>query len=118
MTRRYAVLHSPVGTASLVIMLNPWHWSRILRWGQTPALRRGVEPMTKIQMGVAAAAAAVLAFGVAACGQTTTVEEPAATTEEAAPEAAPAEVPADPAAAPADPAAAPAEGAAPAPATP
>jgi len=70
--------------------------------------------MTKIQMGVAAAAAAVLAFGVAACGQTTAVEEPPVA-EEAAPEAAPAVDPAaDPAAAPADPAAAPAEGAAPA----
>lgn len=69
--------------------------------------------MTKIQMGVAAAAAAVLAFGVAACGQTTAVEEPPAA-EEAAPEAAPAETAVDPAAAPADPAAAPAEGAAPA----
>ena len=69
--------------------------------------------MTKFKLGMAAAAAAVLAFGVAACGQTTTVEEaPAA--EEAAPEAAPVEAPADPAAAPADPAAAPAEGAAPA----
>jgi hypothetical protein len=69
--------------------------------------------MTKIQMGVAAAAAAVLAFGVAACGQTTAVEEPPVA-EEAAPEAAPAETAVDPAAAPADPAAAPAEGAAPA----
>lgn len=49
--------------------------------------------MTKIQMGVAAAAAAVLAFGVAACGQTTaTTEEPAAV--EATTEAAPAEAPA------------------------
>lgn len=69
--------------------------------------------MTKFKLAMAATAAAVLAFGVAACGQTTTVEEPAAV-EEAAPEAAPAEAPADPAAAPADPAAAPAEGAAPA----
>jgi hypothetical protein len=60
-------------------------------------------------------AAAALAFGVAACGQTTTVEEPApAATEEPAP----AEPAADPAAAPTDPAAAPAEGAAPAPTTP
>ena len=67
--------------------------------------------MTKLKLGMAAAAAAVLAFGVAACGQTTTVEEPAAVVEEPA---APAEAPADPAAAPADPAAAPAEGAAPA----
>ena len=56
--------------------------------------------MTKFKLGMAAAAAAVLAFGVAACGQTTTVEEPAAVEE-----AAPAEAPADPAAtteAPAD----------------
>ncbi len=74
--------------------------------------------MNMRKLGFAAATAAVLAFGVAACGQTTTVEEPAAT-EEAAPEAAPAEAPADPAAAPADPAAAPADpAAAPAPATP
>ena len=71
--------------------------------------------MTKFKLGMAAAAAAVLAFGVAACGQTTTVEEPAAV-DEAAPAAEPAADPAatDPAAAPADPAAAPAEGAAPA----
>jgi hypothetical protein len=67
--------------------------------------------MTKFKLGMAAAAAAVLAFGVAACGQTTTVEEPAPAVEEPA---APVEAPADPAAAPADPAAAPAEGAAPA----
>jgi hypothetical protein len=72
--------------------------------------------MTKFKLGMAAAAAAVLAFGVAACGQTTTVEEPAAT-EEMAPAEAPAEAPADPAAAPADPAAAPAEGATTPPAT-
>jgi hypothetical protein len=69
--------------------------------------------MTKFKLGMAAAAAAVLAFGVAACGQTTTVEEPAATeTESAAPAEAPAEAPAD--AAPAEGEAAPAE----APATP
>jgi hypothetical protein len=67
--------------------------------------------MNMRKLGFAATAAAVLAFGVAACGQTTTVEEPAAV-EEAAPEAAPAEVPVDPAAAPADPAAAPADPAA------
>ena len=55
--------------------------------------------MTKFKLGMAAAAAAVLAFGVAACGQTTTVEE-APAVEEAAPAAeAPAEAPADPAAA-------------------
>ncbi len=68
--------------------------------------------MTKFKLGMAAAAAAVLAFGVAACGQTTTVEEdPAAVTaDETAPTEAPAEAPADPAAAPADPAAAPADG--------
>ena len=30
--------------------------------------------MTKFKLGMAAAAAAVLAFGVAACGQTTTVD--------------------------------------------
>ena len=74
--------------------------------------------MTKFKLGMAAAAAAVLAFGVAACGQTTAVEEAPAAEEAAPAEAAPAEAPADPAAAPADPAAAPAEGAAPAPATP
>ena len=63
--------------------------------------------MTKFKLGMAAAAAAVLAFGVAACGQTTTVEEaPAEVTEPAAP----AEAPTDPAAAPTDPAAAPADG--------
>ncbi|HET9231973.1 MAG TPA: hypothetical protein VFO00_11840 [Vitreimonas sp.] len=68
--------------------------------------------MTKFKLAMAATAAAVLAFGVAACGQTTTVEEdPAAMTDEAAaPAEAPAEAPADPAAAPADPAAAPADG--------
>ena len=59
--------------------------------------------MTKIQMGLAAAAAAVLAFGVAACGQTTaTTEEPAAveetTTEAPAEAAATTEAPADAAA--------------------
>jgi translation initiation factor IF-2 len=65
--------------------------------------------MTKFKLGMAALAAAALAFGVAACGQTTTVEEdPAATEEAAAPAEAPAEAPADPAAA--DPAAAPADG--------
>jgi hypothetical protein len=72
--------------------------------------------MTKFKLGMAAAAAAVLAFGVAACGQTTTVEEPAAVEEAAPAPEAPAEAPADPAAAPADPAAAPAE--TPAPTTP
>ncbi len=57
--------------------------------------------MTKFKLGMAAAAAAVLAFGVAACGQTTaTTEEAPATTEEAvtteAPvEAATTEAPAD-----------------------
>jgi hypothetical protein len=65
--------------------------------------------MTKFKLGMAAAAAAVLAFGVAACGQTTAVTEEPAATEEAVPAEAPAEAPADPAAAPADPAAAPAE---------
>ena len=65
--------------------------------------------MTKFKLGMAALAAAALAFGVAACGQTTTVEEDPAATE-AAPAEAPAEAPADPAAAPADPAAAPADG--------
>ncbi len=71
--------------------------------------------MTKFKLGLAAGVAAVLAFGVAACGQTTTVEEAPAAVEEAAPEAAPpADPAADPAAAPADPAAAPADGAAPA----
>ena len=54
--------------------------------------------MTKFKLGMAAAAAAVLAFGVAACGQTTTVEEPAAVEETAAPAEAPAEAPADAAA--------------------
>ena len=59
--------------------------------------------MTKIQMGVAAAAAAVLAFGVAACGQTTatTEEAPAVeetTTEAPAEAAATTEAPADAAA--------------------
>ncbi|MEQ1708699.1 MAG: hypothetical protein ABL864_10265 [Terricaulis sp.] len=74
--------------------------------------------MTKFKLALAASAAAILAFGVAACGQTTaTTEEPAAiedTTVE--PAADPAAV--DPAAAPADPAAAPADGAAPATTTP
>ena len=64
--------------------------------------------MTKFKLGMAALAAAALAFGVAACGQTTTVEEDPAATE--ATTEAPAEAPADPAAAPADPAAAPADG--------
>ncbi len=67
--------------------------------------------MTKFKLGLAASAAAILAFGVAACGQTApTTEEPAAeVTEPAAePAADPAAAPADPAAAPADPAAAPA----------
>lgn len=74
--------------------------------------------MTKFKLGLAATAAAVLAFGVAACGQTTTEEpaaDPAAVTE---PAADPAAAPVDPAAAPVDPAAAPADGAAaPAPTT-
>ena len=56
--------------------------------------------MTKFKLGMAALAAAALAFGVAACGQTTTVEEPAAEEAAPAPEAAPAEAPADPAATP------------------
>src|SRR5262245_52377957 len=83
------------------------------------ALRRGVVPMTKFKLAMAATAAAVLAFGVAACGQTTTVEEdPAAAADTATTDAAaPAEAPADPAAAPADPAAAPADGATTPPAT-
>jgi len=58
--------------------------------------------MTKIQMGLAAAAAAVLAFGVAACGQTTATTEEPATVEEAveapAEAAATTEAPADAAA--------------------
>jgi hypothetical protein len=66
--------------------------------------------MTKFKLAMAATAAAVLAFGVAACGQTTTVEEDPAATTESADTMAPAEAPADPAAAPADPAAAPADG--------
>lgn len=61
--------------------------------------------MTKFKLGMAAAAAAVLAFGVAACGQTTAtteeapaaVEEPA-TTEAPADAAATTEAPADAAA--------------------
>ena len=69
--------------------------------------------MTKFKLGLAAAAAAVLAFGVAACGQTTTeAEAPEVVVEEAPVVVAPAEAPADPAAAPADPAAAPADPAA------
>ena len=69
--------------------------------------------MTKFKLGMAALAAAALAFGVAACGQTTTVEEdPAATEEAVAPAEVPVEAPADPAAA-TDPAAAPADGATP-----
>jgi hypothetical protein len=68
--------------------------------------------MTKFKLGLAAAAAAVLAFGVAACGQTTTTE-PAAAPEVSEPVAMdpaidPAAAPVDPAAAPTDPAAAPA----------
>ncbi len=65
--------------------------------------------MTKFKLGMAAAAAAVLAFGVAACGQTTATTEPAATEE---PMADPAATTTDPAAAPTDPAAAPADPAA------
>ncbi len=45
--------------------------------------------MTKLKLGLAAGFAAMLAFGVTACGQTTTVTEPPA-----------AEVPAEPAAMP------------------
>jgi hypothetical protein len=58
--------------------------------------------MTKFKLGMAVAAAAVLAFGVAACGQTTaTTEEPAAveeTTEAPAEAPATTEAPADAAA--------------------
>ncbi|KAF0182056.1 MAG: hypothetical protein IV086_16210 [Hyphomonadaceae bacterium] len=74
--------------------------------------------MTKTKLALATAIAAVLAFGVAACGpqaETTTTEEAPAVTEPAASTEAPAVDPAavppvDPAAAPAatDPAAAPA----------
>jgi hypothetical protein len=54
--------------------------------------------MTKLKLGLAAGVAAILAFGVASCGQTTTVEEaPAEVTEPAAVEPAPA---VDPAAVP------------------
>jgi hypothetical protein len=67
--------------------------------------------MTKFKLGMAACAAAVLAFGVAACGQTTTVEEDPAAVDAAAPAEAPAEVPADPAAVPADGTTPPADGA-------
>lgn len=67
--------------------------------------------MTKFKLGLAASVAAILAFGVAACGQqTATTEEPAAV-EETMPAEVPAEVPADAAAtteAPADGTAAPA----------
>ncbi len=71
--------------------------------------------MTKLKLGLAAGAAAILAFGVAACGQqsTTATEEPAAVEATETPEAAPAEVPAADAAA-TDAAAPAAEGAAPA----
>jgi len=58
--------------------------------------------MTKFKLGLAASVAAMLAFGVAACGQTTTVEEPAAVEAPAADVAAPAEAPVDAAAVPAD----------------
>ncbi len=51
--------------------------------------------MTKFKLGLAAGVAAILAFGVAACGQTTTVEEPATTEAPAVDTTAPAEVPAD-----------------------
>jgi hypothetical protein len=75
--------------------------------------------MTKTKLALATTIAAVLAFGVAACGpqaETTTTEEapavtePAAATTEPAPAADPAAVPATDPAAPAatDPAAAPA----------
>jgi len=69
--------------------------------------------MTKIKLGLAAGVAAVLAFGVAACGQTTATTEPPAAeapAEPAAVEAPPADAvaPATDAAAPVDPAAAPA----------
>jgi hypothetical protein len=53
--------------------------------------------MTKFNLGLAVAAAAVLAFGVAACGQTTaTTDEPAAVADTMT--EAPAEAPADAAA--------------------
>lgn len=64
--------------------------------------------MTKIKLGLAAGVAAILAFGVAACGQTTAVTEPAATEAPAEPAMEPAAPPAD-AVAPAEGAAAPAE---------
>jgi ABC-type oligopeptide transport system substrate-binding subunit len=67
--------------------------------------------MTKFKLGFVAAAAAVLAFGVAACGQTTTTE-PAETPEVVEPVAEPEAAPVDPAAAPVDPAAAPTDPAA------
>lgn len=51
--------------------------------------------MMKFKLGLAAGAAALLAFGVAACGPTTTVSEEPAATEEAA--GATEEAPADPA---------------------
>ena len=56
--------------------------------------------MTKFKLGMAALAAAALAFGVAACGQTTTVEEDPAATTDSADTMPPAEAPADPAAVP------------------
>jgi hypothetical protein len=61
--------------------------------------------MTKLKLGLAAGVAAILAFGVAACGQTTTTTEPAPV-EEAAP---PVEPVAPPAEAPVDGATPPAE---------
>ena len=55
--------------------------------------------MTKFKLGMAAAAAAVLAFGVAACGQTTaTTEEAPAAAEDTTATEAPAEPAADAAA--------------------
>jgi uncharacterized lipoprotein len=76
--------------------------------------------MTKFKLGMAAAAAAVLAFGVAACGQTTSVQEEPAADAASTDAAAPAEAPADAAAPPADGAATttpPADGSAAPPAT-
>lgn len=59
--------------------------------------------MTKLKLGFAAGVAAILAFGVAACGQTTTVtEEPVAEAPavEEMPAEAPPEAPVDAAGAP------------------
>src|SRR5690606_21243223 len=68
-------LACPCGRRALACAVGPVARIALRVRGWPFALRRGVGPMTKFKLGFAAGVGAALAFGVAACGQTTTAPE-------------------------------------------